>query len=108
MVKDQSNSGGDLEQGAGQYTLPVAGLLIIGAAVMTVVMATKKVTELALWSIPVVMYWAGVALAIKPLEERKARIQRTQEKIVTKLEQLDPVAKAQVARQVAEAELGQG
>ncbi|MFC2046052.1 hypothetical protein ACFLTC_00835 [Chloroflexota bacterium] len=91
--KDSSPNGGDTEQRAIWYALLVSGLLITGGAVLSLVMAYKKVTETALWLIPVVMYWAGGVLAIKPLAEGKARIRRRQEEIVTRLDQLDPVAK---------------
>ena len=91
--KDPSDNGGYIEQRVGRYALPVSGLLITGGAVLALVMIYKKVTTTVLWLIPVVMFWAGVALAIKPLEEGKARIQRKQEEIVTKLDQLDPAAK---------------
>lgn len=106
-VKDQSDSGGDIEQQASPYALPVSGLLIIGGVVLSLLMASKKVKTTGLYLIPVVMYWAGVALARKPLEEGKARIQRTQEEIVTMLDQLDAEARSQVAKHVAEAEMGQ-
>jgi hypothetical protein len=105
--KPQSDSVGEIEQQVGRYALPVSGLLITGGAVLSLVMASRKVTTIALWSIPVVMYWAGLALAIKPLQEHKAKIQRTREEIVTKLEQFDPVAKSQVTKPLTEAELGQ-
>jgi hypothetical protein len=91
---DQSNSRTDTEQWVSQYGLLVSGLLITGGAVLALVMAYKKVTTTFAWLIPVVMFWAGVALAIKPLEEGKARIQRKQEEIVARLDQLDPVAKS--------------
>ena len=91
--KDPSDNGGYIEQRVGRYALPVSWLLITGGAVLALVMIYKKVTTTALWLIPVVMFWAGVALAMKPLEEGKARIQRTQEEIVARLDQLDPVAK---------------
>jgi hypothetical protein len=88
------DNGGDTTQPASWYTLPVAALLFVGGTVVSLVMAHKRVKENILWSIPLVMWFAGVGLAIKPLKELKAAMQRTEEKIVTTLDQLDPMAKA--------------
>lgn len=102
--RNQSDNGGDSKEWVNQYALPISGLLIIGGAVVSLLMALKKVKEAALWFIPVALFGAGIALAAKPLEERKTRIEATQEEIISLLDQLDPVAKAQVAEYVAEAE----
>ena len=99
-----SDNGGVSEEWVSHYALPISGLLIIGGAVVSLLMALKKVKETAWWLIPVALFGAGIVLAAKPLEERKTRIEATQEEIISLLDQLDPVAKAQVAKHVAEAE----
>jgi len=104
MAQDQDGNGGDTKQGLGQYAGLVGVVLIIAGAVASLAMALNKVRKLALWLIPVALYVAGVVLVAKPLEERKARIEATQEEIISLLDELDPVAKAQVAKHVAEAE----
>ncbi len=81
-------------------------MLIIGGAVVSLAMALKKVRKLASWFIPVALYIAGILLVAESLEERHARIEATEEEIISLLDQLDPVAKAQVAAYVAQAEFG--
>lgn len=47
----------------------------------------------------------GIAVLIKSLMGRQSRIEATQNKIVELLDQLDPLARMQVAQHVVEAEL---
>ena len=101
---DQSDSGGDSQQWLSQHEGLIGGLLIIGGAVVSLVMALKKVQKLAFWFIPVALYIGGIALVAEPLAQRHKKIEATQEEIISLLDQLDPVAKAQVAKHVAEAE----
>ncbi len=104
MAQDQDDNGGDSKQGLGRYMGLIGGLLIIAGAVVSLAMALNKVRKLALWLIPVILYVAGVFLVAEPLAKRKAKIAATQEEIIALLDQLDPVAKVQVAKYVAESE----
>jgi uncharacterized membrane protein YebE (DUF533 family) len=99
---DKSGSGGP---SSGQEAMFVAGLLIAGGALSALVLAQTKVRDVAWWALPVGLFGAGIALAVKPVQERRAKIEMTQQEIVALLDQLDPVAKAQVAEYVVQAEL---
>ena len=90
----------------GQHAALVAVLLMASGALAALVLALRKVRTLAWWSIPVGLFGGGIALFVKALQERGTRIEKTEKEIVALLDQLDPVAKAQVAIEVAEAELG--
>lgn len=104
--KDQGDNGGDVENGLKKYAGIIGGLLIIAGAVMSLVLALKKVQKLVSWFVPTALYIVGTFLVAQAGQERKAKIEATQEEIVSMLDELDPVAKAQVAAYVAEAELG--
>jgi hypothetical protein len=104
--KDQGDNGGDVENGLKKYAGIIGGLLIIAGAVMSLVLALKKVQKLVSWFVPTALYIVGTFLVAQAGQERKAKIEATQEEIVSMMDELDPVAKAQVAAYVAEAELG--
>ena len=104
--KDEGDNGGDVENGVRKYAGIIGGLLIVAGAVMSLVLALKKVQKLASWFVPTALYIVGTFLVAQAGQERKAKIEATQEEIVSMLDELDPVAKAQVAAYVAEAELG--
>lgn len=104
--KDQGDDGGDVENGVRKYAGIVGGLLIVAGAVISLVLALKKVQKLVSWFVPTALYIVGTFLVAQAGQERKAKIEATQEEIVSMLDELDPVAKAQVAAYVAEAELG--
>jgi hypothetical protein len=104
--KDQGDNGGDVENGVKKYAGIIGGLLIVAGAVMSLVLALKKVHKLVSWFVPTALYIVGTFLVAQAGQERKAKIEATQEEIVSMLDELDPVAKAQVAAYVAEAELG--
>jgi flagellar biosynthesis protein FliQ len=104
--KDQGDNGGDVENGVRKYAGIIGGLMIVAGAVMSLVLAFKKIQKLALWFVPTALYIVGTFLVAQAGQERKEKIEATQEEIVSMLDELDPVAKAQVAAYVAEAELG--
>jgi hypothetical protein len=104
--KDQGDNGGDVENGLKKSAGIIGGLLIIAGAVMSLVLALKKVQKLVSWFVPTALYIVGTFLVAQAGQERKEKIEATQEEIVSMLDELDPVAKAQVAAYVAEAELG--
>jgi hypothetical protein len=103
--KDQGDNGGDVENGLKKYAGIIGGLLIIAGAVMSLVLALKKVQKLVAWFVPTALYIVGTFFVAQAGQERKAKIEATQEEIVSMMDELDPVAKAQVAAYVAEAEL---
>jgi hypothetical protein len=62
----------------------------------------KKSRNILSWIIAVGMVAAGFDLVLK---DRQQRIQRTGDQIIAQLDELDPVAKAQVVKYVAEQEM---
>ena len=89
-----SDNGGESKRPGIWYVLPVSGLLFVGGVVVSLVMAHKKVKEKILWSIPLIMWFAGVGIAMRPWEKFLTGMQKTEEEIVTTLDELDPMADA--------------
>jgi hypothetical protein len=69
-------------------------------------MALKKIYKLSLWLIPTALYIAAAVFLVKYLGKRRTKIESTQDQIVSLMDDLDPVAKLQVADYVAQKELG--
>ena len=89
-----SDSGGTIKRPGIGYVLPVSMFLVVGGAVLLLAMILKRVKERLLWLIPLVMWFAGIGVAMRPWEKFLAGMQRTEEEIVTTLDELDPVADA--------------
>jgi hypothetical protein len=105
-AQDQDDNGEAVEQGLGKYAGVIGGLLLIAGVVTSLTMALKKIYKLSLWLIPTALYIGAAVLLVKSLGERRAKIESTQEQIVSLMDDLDPVAKVQVADYVAQKELG--
>jgi predicted Kef-type K+ transport protein len=105
-AQDQDDNGEAVEQGLSKYAGVIGGLLLIAGVVTSLTMALKKIYKLSLWLIPTALYIAAAVFLVKSLGERRAKIESTQEQIVSLMDDLDPVAKLQVADYVAQKELG--
>lgn len=95
MDKDQSQS---FKPGLQE----IAGLLVAGGVVWGLVLVIRGKRGLKDWLVPLGLAGAGVAIFAK---ERKTRIGEAEQKVMAELDGLDPVAKAQVLKTVAEQEL---
>jgi hypothetical protein len=80
----------------------IAWLLVAGGVVGALVMTIRGQRSLTDWLIPVGLAGAGVAILLK---QRETHIEEAQQNIMAELEGLDPVARAQVLRAVADQQL---
>jgi hypothetical protein len=80
----------------------IAGLLVAGGMVWGLVLVIKGEKKFIDWLLPLGLAGAGVAIIAT---ERKARISEAEQRVMAELDGLDPVAKAQVLKGVAEQEL---
>jgi hypothetical protein len=79
----------------------IAGLLVVGGVVLGLVQVIRGKRGLTDWLLPLGLAGAGVAVFVT---ERKARISEAEQKVMAELDGLDPVAKAQVLKAVADKE----
>jgi hypothetical protein len=94
----EKNSGGLSKQDTTEMGWLLAGGGILGSLYLLM----KKSRNILSWIIAVGMVAAGFDLVLK---DRQQRIQRTGDQIIAQLDELDPVAKAQVVKYVAEQEM---
>lgn len=74
------------------------GLLLLGGGVVGAVVARlRRDRHLGDWVLPVCLAAAGAALLVK---RRESDMQQSQEAILSELDHLDPIAKAQVLKAV--------
>ena len=81
----------------------MAGLLVGGGVLGSLYLLVKKNQSIISWLIPVGMMAVGVDLFMK---ERTKQIQLTGDQINAQLDELDPIARARVAKYVADQEFG--
>ena len=81
----------------------MAGLLVGGGVLGSLYLLVKKNQSIISWLIPVGMMAVGVDLLMK---ERTKQIQLTGDQIIAQLDELDPIARARVAKYVADQEFG--
>jgi hypothetical protein len=80
----------------------VAGLLVGGGVLGSLYLLVKRSKSIFTWVIPVGMIAVGVDLLLK---ERHKRIVQTGDQILAQLDELDPIAKAEVVKYVADKEV---
>jgi hypothetical protein len=81
----------------------LAWLLVAGGVVTALILIIRGQRRFTDWLIPASLAGAGVAVLLK---RREAHIGEAEQNIMAELEGLDPVAKAQVLKAVAEQQLG--
>jgi hypothetical protein len=81
----------------------MAGLLVGGGIIGSLYLLVTKNRSLFSWLVPLGMTAVGVDLFMK---ERTKQIQLTGDQIIAQLAELDPIARARVAKYVADQELG--
>lgn len=82
-------------------TVQIAWLLVGGGTVGSLYLIAKKNRNIFSWLIPVGMMAAGIDLFLK---DRQERIEQTGDQIMSQLDELDPVARAQVVKYLVEQE----
>ena len=86
---------------ASQDTVRMAWLLVGGGTLGSLYLIVKRNRHIFSWLIPVGMMAAGIDLLLK---DRQERIEQTGDQIMSQLDELDPVARAQVVKYLAEQE----
>ncbi len=101
--KEQNKMEVDRKRSSDSGAEDIAWLLVAGGVVGALVMTIRGQRSLTDWLIPLGLAGAGVAILLK---RRETHIEEAEQNIMAELEGLDPVAKAQVLRAVAEQQLG--
>lgn len=84
-----------------QDTVQMPYLLVGGGILGALYLLIKKNRNIFSWIVPVGMMAAGIDLL---MEDRQERIEQTGNQIMSQLDDLDPVARAQVVKYLAEQE----
>jgi hypothetical protein len=94
----ERNSGGLSKQDATDM-----GWLLVGGGILgSVYLLLKKSRNILSWIIAVGLVVAGFGLVLK---DRQQRIEQTGDQIIAMLDELDPIARAQVVKYVADQEI---
>ena len=101
--KERNKTDQDRRRSSASSSEDIAWLLVAGGVVGALVMTIRGQRSLTDWLIPVGLAGAGVAIL---LNRRETHIEEAEQNILAELEGLDPVAKAQVLKAVAEQQLG--
>lgn len=103
-VIEQEVVDGEEQRGLRMPSTRDIGLLLLGGgAVGALVARLRKDRHLGDWALPVCLAAAGVALLVK---RRESEMKDAQEAILSELDQLDPIAKAQVLKAVGQNLIG--
>jgi hypothetical protein len=101
--KEQNRTEVDRRRSSASSSEDIAWLLVAGGVVSALVLTIRGQRSLTDWLIPVGLAGAGIAILAK---RREAHIGEAEQNIMAELEPLDPVARAQVLKAVAEQQLG--
>jgi hypothetical protein len=85
-----------------QDTMQMVWLLVGGGTLGSLYLIVKKNRNIFSWIIPVGMMAAGIDLLLK---DRQERIKQTGDQIMSQLDELDPIARAEVVKYLAEKEM---
>ena len=97
-----NNEEKDTKQLVSQDTMQMAGLLVFGGFLGSLFLLIKRNWNIFSWFISVGMVAAGIDLYMK---ERQKRIEQTGDQIMAELDELDPVARAEVIKYLADQEI---
>jgi hypothetical protein len=99
---EQNELGQDPSRSLTPSSRDMAWLLVAAGLVWALVLTIRGQRGLKDWLVPVGLAGGGVAILVK---QRRARIGEAEQSIMAELDGLDPVAKAQVLKAVAEQQL---
>ncbi len=99
----ENNSELTTEQSKNTELMQISGLLVGGGALGSIYLLVKKNHSIFSWILPLGMLVVGLELLLK---ERTKQIQLTGDQIIAQLDELDPIARARVAKYVADQEFG--
>ena len=83
--------------------IQMAWFLVGGGVLGSLYLLIKRTQNVFSWIIPVGMMAAGVDLYLK---DRQERIKQTGDQIMSQLDELDPIARAELVKYLAEQEKG--
>ena len=98
-----NNSDDNLTKLASSHIKQVALLFAGGGLLGSIYLLIKKSRNIVYWIIAIVLMVSGAALVLKGRQEG---IKQTGDLIIAQIDGLDPIAKAQVAKYVADQEIG--
>lgn len=78
VTKDLVGQGQAAKELLTKHARLVGGALIVAGAVVSLALALNKVRKLALWLVPVALYFAGAVLITNLLKDRGAMIGETE------------------------------
>ena len=85
-----------------QDAMEMGWLLVGGGVLGSLYLLLKKSRNIISWLVAVGMVVGGFDLVLK---DRKQRIEQTGDQIIAQLDELDPIARAEVMKYVAEQEI---
>ena len=97
----ENNEEKDTKWLTSQETVQMASILVGGGVLGSIYLLIKKIRNPFSWIIPLGMIAAGIDLYLK---DRQERIKQTGDLIRSQLDELDPVARAEVVKYLAEQE----
>lgn len=98
----ENNDEKNAKQLTNQDTMQMATFLVGGGTLWFLYLLIKRNWNIFSWFISVGMVAAGVDLILK---ERQKRIKQTGDEIMSQLDELDPVARAEVVKYLADQEM---
>jgi hypothetical protein len=98
----ENNDEKNAKQLTNQDTMQMATILVGGGTLWFLYLLIKRNWNIFSWFISVGMVAAGVDLILK---ERQKRIKQTGDEIMSQLDELDPVARAEVVKYLADQEM---
>ena len=97
----ENNEEKDTKWLTSQETVQMASILVGGGVLGSIYLLIKKIRNPFSWIIPLGMIAAGIDLYLK---DRQERIKQTGDLIRSQLDELDPIARAEVVKYLAEQE----
>ena len=97
----ENNEEKDTKWLTSQEIVQMASILVGGGVLGSIYLLIKKIRNPFSWIIPLGMIAAGIDLFLK---DREQRIQQTGDQIMSQLDELDPIARAEVVKYLAEQE----
>jgi hypothetical protein len=106
MMENMENNGEkDTKQPISPDKMQMAWLLAGSGALGSLYLLLKKERNIFSWIIPVGMMAVGIDILLKNREER---IKRTGDQIIAELDELDPIARAEVVKYIVDQKIERG
>ena len=87
---------------ASEDTMQIASILVGGGILGSLYLLVRRSRNILSWIVPISLMAAGISLYLK---DRQERVERTGDQIIAQLDELDPLARAEVIKYVADHEI---